>query len=279
VGEAKRKQYSRRQFLLQHPRCAYCGAPATTTDHCPPRCFFERRHWPETYEFPACEACNREARLDEQALAVIARVRPVDGPLNAHDEWRNLLRGVANNQPEFLLEWRNISATQLKKLFRNNFGDEGDKLRWSGWGLLNIGPLTRAAIDRFCVKLGKALYYRHIQELFDGDIYVTHIDPIMRHKDKKDYIDQVLALAPVFALPERNSEPLTNQFMYRYNHSVELGALYVVVRFGPQMVFPIMVLRYDLAVRLRSDTIAQGLTEPTRGLFHCPLAPTRAEDC
>ena len=71
MGEGKRRQYSRQHFLAENRYCAYCGAAATTTDHCPPRCFFKRRTWPETYEFPACEPCNDVSRLDEQALAVL----------------------------------------------------------------------------------------------------------------------------------------------------------------------------------------------------------------
>lgn len=65
MGEARIKQYNRRQFLKEHPVCCYCGDAATTTDHCPPRSFFERRGWPEGYEFPACGPCNDEGRMNE----------------------------------------------------------------------------------------------------------------------------------------------------------------------------------------------------------------------
>jgi hypothetical protein len=50
-GETKRRQRYRERFLLDHPRCAYCGEPATALDHCPPRCCFRGRHWPEGYVF------------------------------------------------------------------------------------------------------------------------------------------------------------------------------------------------------------------------------------
>src|SRR6185437_15712623 len=88
AGQAKQKQYSRAQFLLRHPRCAYCGGVATTTDHCPPRSFFLGRVWPETYEFPACGPCNAEGRGDEQILAVLVRVGLSDMTPLELDEWR-----------------------------------------------------------------------------------------------------------------------------------------------------------------------------------------------
>ena len=202
---------------------------------------------------------------------MLARVRPVDGPLEAHEEWLKLLVGVANNQPEFIVEWKDISATKFKREFRAAFGSTGDRLRWAGWGALNIGPLTRAAIQRFCIKVGKALYYRYNNELFDGDMYITHVDPMIRHKDNKEYLDSIFQNAPLFAAPERNSQSLSHQFIYRYNHTAELGALYAVVVFGPQLVFPIMALRTDLAERLRSDLPEARKSGQTEGLFHCPL--------
>jgi hypothetical protein len=76
MGEAKAKISKKAEFLLRHPECIYCGAPATTVDHCPPRCFFAGKHGPEGYEFPACQPCNSGARLDEQALSVLVCIEP-----------------------------------------------------------------------------------------------------------------------------------------------------------------------------------------------------------
>jgi hypothetical protein len=271
MGEAKRKQYSRQEFLGEHPRCAYCGQPATTTDHCPPRSFFEARQWPEGYEFPACEECNQQSRLDEQVLAVLARIRLQDTSENAHNEWVKLLGGVARNQPEFLNEWRDVSPSKNKREFRKAFGQDGDRLRWNGSGMIKLGPLSKGAIRRFCFKLGQALYYRHIGEIFEGEISTKHIDPLIKNRDP-DQLKAILELAPGFVRPERNSRSLEAQFIYRLNYSVELGALYAVVQFGPQMVFQIMALRNDTAQRVNDDLAERGITAPPGAVFHCELA-------
>lgn len=259
MGEAKLRQYSRQQFLIQHRFCAYCGDWATTTDHCPPRCFFDRRQWPETYEFPACGPCNEQARRDEQALAVLARIQLLEeGGEPAQTEWVELYRGVVNNQPEIAAEWLNSTPTQLKRFFRDNFGSEGDRLRWAGFGAIKLGPLTRAAIDRFSVKLGQALYYRHNgNQLFEGDVYVRHINPFLRRNLPEQW-ESVLQFAPQLARPQRNTKSLADRFIYRFDHNADIGVMYAVVQFGDQLVLQIMAVRHDLAKEMEAERAAAG---------------------
>ena len=82
-------------------------------------CFFEGRHWPETYEFPACKPCNERARLDEQALAVLIRAKAT-GAMN--HEWEKLAQGVKNNQPAIVAEWTSLSRNEQKHALRDLFG-------------------------------------------------------------------------------------------------------------------------------------------------------------
>jgi hypothetical protein len=160
------QKLKRTKLLEAHPRCIYCGAPARTTDHCPPRCFFKSRIWPEKYEFPACEPCNASARHDEQALAVIVRATALSLP---SPEWEKLVQGAKNNQPEVVAEWMSMSRNEQKDALRNTFGrDAGDNRRRLGWMTINLGPLTKAMITRFMVKLAKALYFRHVKAPLDG---------------------------------------------------------------------------------------------------------------
>jgi hypothetical protein len=272
MGQAKVKQYNRGQFLLRHPFCAYCGNVATTTDHCPPRAFFDQRHWAESYEFPACRDCNEEGRRDEHILAVLARIQLRNEQPNEPSaiEWRRLLNGVRNNHPEFVFEWGDVGASRKKRALRDIFGARGDHLRRAGWGALNIGPLSRTAIDRFALKLGKALYYRHNQQIFEGDIYIKHVDPLIKNKDP-EYWQSVLSFAPHFAMPRRNTKSLVDRFIYRFNHDSGLGVIYTVVQFGPQLIFQIMAVRQDLAIELEATRVAAGEEIPTKGMFRCTL--------
>lgn len=272
MGDAKRKQYSRKAFLAEHQWCVYCGEAATTTDHCPPRCFFDARQWPESYEFPACASCNHEARQDELALAVIIRSDTITKASNFdQDEWQRLATGLRNNQPQMLREWTQITPSRRKKTFRETFGAElGDKLRHAGWGLASIGPLTDAAMHRFMVKLGKALYYKHNGALFEGVIYAHHINTL-GESDPSGLMGGVLRIAPEFAQPMRNGKSLADQFIYRFNHSPEHGALYAVVRFSEQFIFQLIVLRADMANRLAAEVPQARGNLPTVGRYACLL--------
>ena len=270
MGEAKLKETRRLQFLKLHPSCVYCGDAASTTDHCPPRCFFVRRHWPETYEFPACEKCNAEARLDEQGLAVLIRT-PLKETLNELDqqEWEKLVDGVRNNQPRLLAEWTDISRNEIKRDLRSTFGrDVGDLLRQRGWGAANIGPLTERMITRFMIKLGKALYYKHNAHIFDGILYVNHI-ALTARDTTPEYIESILKMAPALAAIERNRKPLSEQFIYRFNNSPEGQVMYAVVQFGDQFIFQLIAMGREMHAKLVE--LNNGDDLPKAGRHECFL--------
>ena len=272
MGEAKRKQSKREVFLIANPRCVYCGNPATTTDHCPPRCFFEGRQWPETYEFPACERCNASARLDEQALAVLIRskvtmsVRGSTGQL----EWEKLVRGLKNNQPQLVAEWTGITRNEQKHALREAFGSVGDRMRDLGWGVINHGPLTTAMTDRFMMKLGKALYYRHNGAIFDGVLYAYHIN-LFAKDHTADFMERILAKAPALPSIERNKQSLLDQFIYRFNYSPEHGVMYAVVQFGEQYIFQLVAMRRDAAAEIEAMAEREGKGIPVVGRHECFL--------
>src|SRR5439155_11052078 len=119
-------------------------------------------------------------------------------------EWNKLFKGVLNNQPEIVAEWRDTTASRQKRFFRDVFGPHGDAIRWAGYGAINLGPVTRAAVHRFGIKLGKALYYRHIEKIFEGDIYVRQMDPFIKARNP-EYLEQMFQFAPEFATLQRNA--------------------------------------------------------------------------
>ena len=90
---------------------------------------------------------------------MIARTRLIgDDKEPRQTEWRKLVKEVKNNQPEIVNEWTSATINEQKRYFRDAFGPYGLQLRLAGFGALTIGSLTQAAIERFAVKLGKALY-------------------------------------------------------------------------------------------------------------------------
>lgn len=46
--------------------CIYCGEPATTRDHVPPKCFLDKPYPQNLLTLPACQTCNNSFSKDEQ---------------------------------------------------------------------------------------------------------------------------------------------------------------------------------------------------------------------
>jgi hypothetical protein len=67
----------RQAFLRNHKTCAFCGggAPSSTIEHCPPRSMFQHRQWPEGFEFPACQACNKGSSDHDLVIAMRVWIR------------------------------------------------------------------------------------------------------------------------------------------------------------------------------------------------------------
>ena len=83
---------------------------------------------------------------------------------------------------------------------RELFGPEADKMRLQGWSLMNLGPRSIAVIDRFIIKLGKALCYRYNKKLFDGVIYARHIN-VHSESNLPDLLPEILSKALLLSNP------------------------------------------------------------------------------
>ncbi len=112
-----------------------------------------------------------------------------------------------------------------------------------------MGPLTQAMISRFMIKLAKSLYYRHNEHIFDGVLYVHHINR-MSKDTTPEYINSILHMAPALPQIERNRKPLADQFIYRFNHSPEHGVMYAVVQFGEQFIFQLIAMGREMDATL-----------------------------
>lgn len=242
MGQARIRQYSREKLLKDNPRCCYCGAMATTTDHCPPRALFYNRKWPEGYEFPACKLCNDEARPDEQLVSVLAKVWAWRSHTQPEQEyWQDQLKGLRNNQPEVTQEMlQNATRNGQRRALRRIYGEDGDALRRLGYGVANVGPRARAAIDRFTVKLGKALFYKHTGKLLDGELWHSHFSAPTR-PDSRSLLETLTSIATLQSITFREGNSLHDQFIYRFNYTDgSEPILYAVVQFSDQMMFSIL---------------------------------------
>jgi len=256
MGEAKTKRQRNLEFLHNYPLCVYCGKTAETIDHCPPRSFFYKREWPERFIFSACRFCNSEASRDEQVLSVLTRIRfSEDNELNSEKikEFEKAMQGIINNQPLIALEWRNSKRIHQKSFMKSVFGVLGKELIQQGWGALSIGPLTEAAISRFLVKIGKALYFKYNKKILDGFIYGSHVSTLTV-PNPTEFFEKLAEATPYIDTPVRSNKNLSDQFSIRLNHNIDLGALISVMYFSEQIIYYIIAVDKSLHDKIHDGT-------------------------
>lgn len=161
------------------------------------------------------------------------------------EEWEKLAQGVKNNQPEIAAEWQSLRRNEIKHALRLAYGSEGDLRRQRGWSAINIGPRTQVVIRRFMIKLGKALYFKHNNHVFDGVLYTNHINRL-RADTTPEYLAGIYKMAPGLPIVDRNKKSLADQFIYRFNHSPEHRVMYAVVEFGVQWIFQIIAVSREM---------------------------------
>lgn len=210
------KKSRKLRFLTQHPRCCFCAGdkPAAELDHVPGRVFFRGRHWPVGYEFPACIECNQATRLDEQAVALLARMYPDVETEEAQREIAKLMAEVRNNHPG-LFEEMTPSIRQYRDA-RSRYGlnpPPGQPI--NALPVLSVsGRLVTDAIANVSQKLFCALFYKHAEQI------LTHAGGIgyrwYSNLTAREIPKEVAPIVPGMPVLERNAKPLSDQFFYRW---------------------------------------------------------------
>jgi hypothetical protein len=156
-GKLNRKQL----FFAEHPYCCFCGGgiKSTTVDHVPPKACFPVGHWPETFEFPACESCNHGTTMHDQIFGFYSMLLDFDRENISEAEIAKLRSGIENNYPGALpdtsaplLHHMGVEVNKPRALLYTMTGGLGDK--WQ----------RRSALDEAATVVGRkltcALYYR-----------------------------------------------------------------------------------------------------------------------
>lgn len=148
MGSATRH---RKAFLVVNPVCAFCGGgtPSTTIEHCPPRVMFQHRQWPEGFEFPSCEACNRESTNDDLLIGMLARMDPFENKGNLDGKGPGIMAAVRQQYP---------------RIFGKMMAGLHPRLP-----LVNVTEEMHAAVSVLARKLAKGIYWREVNAFFPND--------------------------------------------------------------------------------------------------------------
>jgi hypothetical protein len=153
-----RSMSKKRRFLMEHPYCCFCGGstPATTSDHVPPKACFPDGFWPEGFEFPACEKCNRGTKRDDQIFGFYAMFLDFNEANRSKaytTKLSKLREGIANNYPEAL---PNASSARPIHMLGSIVTPRAVAIE------VSTPVAFRDAAARIGRKLTHALYYREL---------------------------------------------------------------------------------------------------------------------
>jgi hypothetical protein len=155
MPRASHKKTRRRRFLDLKPNCYFCGRPATTIDHVPPRACFPEGYAPHGFESPACKECNEGTKKQDQIFGFYSMLVDFDHSKITGKEHRRklskLLKGIANNYPCALPD-----LTQASPVNRTEILVTTEPLAIS----VPVPHGVKEAIQMMGAKLTHALYLR-----------------------------------------------------------------------------------------------------------------------
>ena len=94
-----------RRNRRDYSKCAYCGHPATSKDHVPPKCIFPRER-DDLITVPACNAHNGErSRLDALLLEFLGLFAAQVEPFN-HELWERAWKSIKRSRRDRILRER-----------------------------------------------------------------------------------------------------------------------------------------------------------------------------
>ena len=248
----QRERLKRQRFFASHPLCCFCGGEsrAVEIDHVPARHLFRSREWPESYEFPACAACNRASSMDELVMGWIVRIQlsnlsPID-----EAEMVSSLTKLNARRPEWVQQMKEFGRVETRRA-----------LREQGLANLNLGsgeiymvavpePFAEA-MERYGEKLGRALYYLHTSRIVPSSGHVTVSALTNAQFMSANFPHESFSVLNVRPPVSRGNRDLSGLFAYRYATTNDQPGAAFLVQFRESTALLILVneskVAYDAA--------------------------------
>lgn len=96
--------------------CIYCGSPADTDDHVPPKCFLEQPLPDNPIKVPSCFRCNNRSSLDEEYAIALLSLVGITNSLTAKSAEGGRVDRAFQRRPSF--EQRFIDRMKMDELGR-----------------------------------------------------------------------------------------------------------------------------------------------------------------
>lgn len=235
------RSYRKAAFFKLHPRCCFCGGdtPATTEDHVPARSIFNERHWPEGYNFPACDRCNQLTRRDENVVAFLCRIRSANDGKQTDGQLAEMRRCMAAMKYAYPEAYRalKVSPNDARRFLKENDIPRPPNTLLTDIPILSIGrPEFVGPLKNFGIKLFCALDYKHNNRIVpaNGTIAIRFLTNVQI--DNGALTDKAISFLPGRPQLVRSKNELQDQFNYIYGVSTEKTASAYICSFRQSFV-------------------------------------------
>ncbi|WP_187486972.1 hypothetical protein [Duffyella gerundensis] len=141
--------------------CYYCGKPATSVEHVPPKCFFPKGQREELFTVPSCNTHNNSKSHDDEYVKVVLAT-------SANVMFKSVLAPVIDKSFRAL----DRSPGFASAVFKNpepaviQFPDGRQFMSTSH-------EIELKRFYRFFDSLGRALYFHHEKKIWEGGVQIA----------------------------------------------------------------------------------------------------------
>jgi len=209
-----REPRKKKQNLLPTPTCIYCGRPATTRDHVPPKAIFVELQLPDLVTVPACEDCNNQASRFDEGFRNIIGMRSSEESPNSLTLWKKTFRSLKRRRQELEALWESLREVPI----------------FTGGGLY-LGTATEGAFDaeahdRVIERITRGLYFHHsgqplplespieVYPIRDGSDWQKDVAPLLTQMRVRTIGGPAIF---EYAFAHTDGEPKSSLWIYRFH--------------------------------------------------------------
>lgn len=260
MGQGRKKK---QRFKEDHPFCCFCGggSPTTTIDHVPNRASFPKREGPEGYEFPACDACQNDTRLDEIAFSCMVYFNNHDEAVADDVGLRRLLDGLKNNLPH-LARFRHMGPNEKRRAMREMKIERPVGLPLQDIPIVEVPSEFRERVNRYLRKMVRALFYKHVGRPAKASSVPWAWWSYERAGIHEQWTEEWLKMTPIPVQGKRSNMDFGDRFRYRINYSDEHEAFAAIGQFSDGLIFYVVLVSLEMAGKLHQPAFAMGIAPP-----------------
>jgi hypothetical protein len=209
MGKRDRQRKLRESVFDGKTECIYCGNPADTIDHMPPKQFFPGKIRPKGMEYRCCSTCNSATKGAEAVASFISKISMDDDYFDwGSPQGERQLHALVLNAPSTIIDLFGYP----KEVYMEN--------AYYAFTRFMIVELNRdnvaSHLDVFSAKLGLALFFEHTRTALPSDgavfsFWMSNKEAAARNAES------MFNILPGYSTIKNGKNTAESTFGYRYN--------------------------------------------------------------